>query len=346
MASTAFSMFRTLTLLLVGTTIALGQSQEFTLRVEVPLLSLDVSVTDPQGRPVRGLTRDDFEILEDGTPQVIRYFGSSAAPYHAYILVDGSGTTQHKWGFMRDAIAGFSRSLKPQDRMVVGIFGEDLKTLNRWDDARRTTTAALQTAMNVEAPGRTTELYWALEKVIEDGFDGISERKAIIVLTDGRDVSLYQELVRTNRLIGMEDDRDFRDLSRRAAQGGVSIFFVAINTDENLEMSNEGADEYRRLGIIYGDSPIPELYLEQVRLRMERIAEVSGGRILFPSSIEDLVEPFEQIAESLSEAYSLGYAPENDLQAAEPRLRRIEIRLPGLNHSIRQSRTEYRIGGE
>jgi VWFA-related protein len=336
-------MFRTLALLLVSTTSVSAESQDFTLRVDVPLLSLDVSVTDAQGHPVGGLTRDDFEILENGIPQTIQYFGSSTAPYHAYILVDGSGSTQHKWGFMRNAIAGFSRSLKPQDRMVVGVFGEDLKTLNRWDDARRTVLAALEPLMDVESPGRTTEFYWALERVIEDGFDGISERRAVIVLTDGRDASLYQELVRTNRLLRMEDEREFRDLPRRAAQSGVALIFVAINTDENLDTSDEGMDEYKRLGIIYGDSPIPERYLEQVRLRMERLAEVSGGRILFPRSIEDLAKPFEEIAKSLSEAYSLGYAPEKDLSNADPELRRIEVRLPGLNHSIQQSRTQYRF---
>ena len=136
-------------LLLVSASFALAQSESVTLRVDVPLVSLDVSVTDIEGHPVLGLTAMDFEILENGASQTIQYFESSIAPYHVYILVDGSGSTQHKWDFMRKAIETFSLSLQPQDQLVVGIFGENLRTLNRWNDTRQMTIAALEQTMQV-----------------------------------------------------------------------------------------------------------------------------------------------------------------------------------------------------
>lgn len=337
----------TTSLLLVSASFALAQSESFTLRVDVPLVSLDVSVTDIEGHPVLGLRSFDFEILENETPQKIQYFESSVAPYHVYILVDGSGSTRHKWVFMRNAIETFALTLQPQDQLVVGIFGENLRTLNRWNDTRQMTIAALEQTMQVDSSGRTTEFYWALEQVIEDGFDEISQRKAVIVLTDGRDTSLYQELVRKNRLLSMSDENVFQNLSRHAADSHVPIFFVAINTDKNFDSDNEGIDEYERLGIIYGDSPIPEMYLQQVRLRMERLAEISGGRILFPKSVEDVAGPFEEISKSLNQAYRLGYAPEQGSSEIVTSSRRIiKVRLRQLNHSVEQSRTEYRLAHE
>jgi Ca-activated chloride channel family protein len=337
-------MIRTITgigiLILVRTLGAHAQNAEdFTLQVDVPVVSVDVSVTDANGRPVAGLTRNDFEILENGAPQPVSYFGPSTAPYHTYLLVDVSGSTQNSWDFMHQAISGFVSSLAPHDRVSVGVFGHTLVTLSGWDAPQSHAASVLAPILDLDPVGGTTEFYRSLEDVLEDEFDDISERKAIIVLTDGRDISLYQELTRQNRLLDMDDDRRFMSLYRRVAESGVAVYFVAVNTDQNLAINGAGADEYLNLGIIFGDSPLPERYLEQVRLRMEKLAEISGGRVVFPRSIADVVEPFEEIAASLSGAYSLGYAPPEDNGET---LRRITVRLPGLPHVVRQSRTEYR----
>ncbi len=333
-------MTRTLLMVLVTGLAVYGQDNGFTLRVEVPVVSVDVSVTDDDGRPVAGLAPDDFEIRENGIPQSIEYFGPSTTPYHTYILVDVSGSTENQWDFMRRAISRFVATLAPWDRISIGVFGQTLTTLSPWNPPGSQSLSALAPILELEPLGGTTELYRSLEDVVDDAFDGITERKAIVVLTDGRDSSLYLELAQQNRLREMEDDRQFRSAYRRVAESGVTVFFVAVNTDQNLESDNGGADEYRNLGIIFGDSPWPERYLEAVRLRMERLAEVSGGQVFFPRSIADVETPFGEIASALNEAYSLGYAPER--RDGDP-LRRIEVRVPGSPYEIRQSRTEYRF---
>lgn len=332
-----------LLLVLVSGPTANGQDNDFTLRVEVPVVSLDVSVTDHDGRAVAGLAADDFEVRENSIPQQLRYFGPSTAPYHTYILVDVSESTQNQWDFMRRAISGFVASLAPEDRISIGVFGPTLVTLSPWNTPSAQSLGALAPIFDFERLAGTTQLYRSLEDVVEDAFDEISERKAIVVLTDGRDTSLYLELAQRSRLLEIEDDRRFRSVYRRVAESGVTVFFVAVNTDRNLESNSAGADEYRNLGIIFGDSPWPERYLEEVRLRMERLAEVSGGEVFFPRSIADVETPFREIATTLNEAYSLGYTPQRADGAA---VRRIHVRLPGLPYEIRQSRTEYRFTPE
>ena len=311
----------------------------FTLRVDVDIVNVDVSVTDADGRPVNGLGPDDFEILENGIPQPVDYFGPSTAPYNAYVLIDVSGSTRNNREFMQRALSAFVGALAPRDRVSIGAFGESLTPLAGWEAPRSVALSALDHLLGGESASGVTEFYQALEGVIENAFDGVTERQAVIVLTDGRDVSLYRELVERNRLVEVDDDGRFRSVYRAAAEGAPAVYFIAVNTDRNLDVNDAGADEYVNLGIIFGDSPIPELYLEQVRLRMERIADVSGGRVSYPRSLSDAVNLFREIATSLSGAYSLGFAPSYD---GAP-VRRITVRLPRLPHRIRQSRNEYRV---
>ncbi len=318
-----------------------ARAQDFTLSVDVPVVSIDVSVTDEAGQPVDGLRVEDFEILENGEPQQARYFGSSTAPYHVYLLFDSSGSTRHKWSFMRRAARGFVEFIKPQDRVSLGIFDARLRTLTDWDDSGEQTLDALNPITSGWRPAGTTEFYRSLERAIERSFKGIRERRAIIVLTDGRDTSLYKEILRHNRVMRPEDDRRFGKLYRAAADRGVPVYFIAVNTDLNLDGNTEGADEHRNLEIIYGDSPVPKQYLEQVRVRMERVAEISGGQVLFPKTLDDVVPLFEQVGRTLGQSYSIGYIPK--IEGPDPVLRRIVVRTGNRLHSVRQSRAGYYV---
>lgn len=318
-----------------------AHAQNFTVSVDVPVVSLDVSVTDEDGQPVHGLRVEDFEILENGEPQQIGYFGSSTAPYHVYLLFDSSGSTRHKWSFMRLAAEGFLKIMKPQDRVSIGIFDERLKTLTDWNDSGETTLDALNPITNGWKSAGTTEFYRSVERAIERSFDGVRERRAIIVLTDGRDTSLYREIIRHNRVMQPEEDRRFNRLYRTAAERGIPVYLIAVNTDRNLDGNTEGADEHRNLEIIYGESPVPQQYLEQVRIRMERVAEISGGRVLFPETLDDVGTLFEDIGRTLGRSYSIGYVPQ--IAGPDPVLRRIVVRTRNMAQSVRQSRAGYYV---
>ncbi len=312
---------------------------EFTLRVDVPVVSLDVSVTDADGRPVVGLDRDDFEILEDGKPRPIQYFSASTAPYHAYLLVDASGSTENKWPLMQQAVEAFVGALEPEDQVSIGLFGHVHTRMSEWNDPRSKTLGALEPAMTLGPIAGTSEVYAAIRDVLDDRFDGIRERKALIVLTDGRDTSFYQEVIRRNEVPGIEDDERFQSLADDVSRIGVPIYIVAVNTDRNRETNILGGDEYRNLEILYPGSGLPDAYLQGVRERMEEVAKVSGGRVLYPASLEDLRVPFREIAETLSRAYSLGYVPEDE--TSETGRREIGVRVRGAGWIVRQSRTAY-----
>src|SRR5678815_804402 len=79
----------------------LGQEPAYQLRVDVPLVSVDVRVNDSRGQPLTSLTEKDFIVVEDGAEQQIQAFSSVETPYNILLLFDRSASTQDQWTFMQ-----------------------------------------------------------------------------------------------------------------------------------------------------------------------------------------------------------------------------------------------------
>lgn len=329
--------FRLLALALVSVTAIWGQEALYTLRVDVPFVNIDVSVQDQAGRPVTNLTRNDFEVTEDGIPQDIRYFTAVSSPYNVLLLLDRSGSTQHKWVFMQRAVAAYIASMRPQDRVAVGTFDYDLEMQVDWTAERSKAVLALPNLLRPKAIG-ATNFYEALDHALRHGFKQIDGRRAVLVLTDGRDTMLYRHLVAESRLRDFDEDRGFQKLFNTARQKQIPIYFVALNTDKNLDTNVIGGDEYRNLQVLFPHSGMAEQYLSQVSERMRRLADVSGGRVLYPERIEDIAGLYEQIGRELGLSYSLGYVANNPTTKA---YRRVEVRSRNTQMSVSQSRSGY-----
>jgi Ca-activated chloride channel homolog len=124
---------RLLTLVLVTGATLRAQEALYTLRVDVPWVLVDVTVTDQNGRAVSNLKNNDFEVLENGAPQEIQSFTPISAPYNILLLFDRSGSTEHKWPFMQRAAAGFIANLRPQDRIAMDSFDFEFQPFLRWN---------------------------------------------------------------------------------------------------------------------------------------------------------------------------------------------------------------------
>jgi hypothetical protein len=74
---------------------------------------------------------------------------------------------------------------------------------------------------------------------------------------------------------------------------------------------------------------------------MEQLADVSGGRVVFPKTDEDVIPMYEQIGRELETSYSLGYVSSN--VGKESRFRAIEVRLRDATLRVRQSRSGYAV---
>ena len=142
------------------------QSPAFRSRVDV--IAMNVTVTDPERRYVTDLDRRDFQILEDGRPQQIRFFQKQSLPLALALLIDTSASMEENLAVAQQAAAGFVRELGPAD--VGSVIDFDTRVQIRQDFT--TDRVALETAIHRTAANGATALYTAVvhspERVEQD----------------------------------------------------------------------------------------------------------------------------------------------------------------------------------
>src|SRR5581483_6536253 len=183
------------------------QSME-TLKVNVNVVELFFNVKDKNGALIPSLTKNDFDIFEDGKPQTIKYFtAESNLPLTLGILIDSSGSQQRVLDMEKEVGAAFLQDiLRPKDEAFVISFDVDVDLLQDFTNS----THLLRTALNqakINAPPSScgglpgagggpipcsgspkgTLLYDAVYLASHDELAKEVGRKAMIILTDGED---------------------------------------------------------------------------------------------------------------------------------------------------------------
>ncbi|MDQ3819934.1 MAG: VWA domain-containing protein, partial [Acidobacteriota bacterium] len=96
------------------------------VRVNTTLVSVPVSVLDRNGRFVPDLRREDFQLFENGEEQSIAYFEETDKPFTVALMLDTSGSTSFKLEEIKEAAISFARQLRPQDRVLVVTFNDQI----------------------------------------------------------------------------------------------------------------------------------------------------------------------------------------------------------------------------
>src|SRR5262245_52762137 len=218
----ARTFFRLLAAALVSVALVSAQSPDYTLKVDVPFVSIDVTVQDATGKAVNDLPKEAFTLYENGIPQDIVHFAPVSTPYNVLLLFDRSGSTQDKWLLMQRAVAGFIASLRPQDRIEVATFDYAVDVQLPWTGDR---SKALLVLPELIRPNRIggTDFYGSVEKTLRQEYKNTKGRRALVVLTDGRDTSLYKEVVTRNRLLEPRSDRPYQKVLKEATTRRIPI---------------------------------------------------------------------------------------------------------------------------
>lgn len=151
---------------------------------EVNRVILWVTVSDRSDTLVSDLTKDSFEVFEDGTLQTIRDFILEDRPITMAIVLDSSGSMRDAMPEVHEAAAAFVETLRPQDRALVIDFDDRVFLLQDLTSEQAPLKAAVR---STEALG-STALYDALHAAFRK-LRGIEGRKAIVLLSDGDDTS-------------------------------------------------------------------------------------------------------------------------------------------------------------
>jgi Ca-activated chloride channel homolog len=153
-------------------------------RIDVQLVELYATVTDRRGRPVDGLTRDDFRVYEDGSEQTVRRFERvENLPIYAGVLLDTSGSmTDHLDTAVQAALGFFNKVIQPKDRAAVITFNGETNLAVRFTNDREVLAGGLS---GLHADG-STALYDSIIYALYY-FGGVRGKRAVVLLTDGRD---------------------------------------------------------------------------------------------------------------------------------------------------------------
>src|SRR6202521_369653 len=156
------------------------------VRVNTTLVSIPVSVMDRDGKYIPNLRKEDFRVWEDGIEQQVAYFASTEKPFTVALLIDTSGSTQYKLGEIQDAAIAFVNQLRADDRVMILSFNDKIRLLT---PQPTNDGALLRNAIRQTEAGNGTRLYDAVDQVINQYFNHIEGRKAIVLFTDGVDTT-------------------------------------------------------------------------------------------------------------------------------------------------------------
>lgn len=290
-------------LCLAGAARAQDQDDE-PIRVESNLVVLNVGVADAKGRAVTDLARADFNVYEDGVKQTVLNFEPAASPFSLVILLDMSGSTRNFRPTLKQSAIRFLDALGPEDRITVIAFNDKVKTLQGFTNDRRKVAFAIDYL--AEGTGNTN-LYQALRYSLEQLSKEGKRRKAVVVLTDGIDTGMGKlDRETTSQATTIEDARAaikpdqaaaVRNVLDSADRLGVTIYPLALPS----------GDPKKLLPL----TPQQAAVYSAARLRMQSLADRTGGRLHEIQRLEDMGRLYAEVAADLRTLYSIAYQSSN-----------------------------------
>lgn len=288
---------------------------DFSLRVDVPLVNVDVFVTTKDGQFIPNLTSQHFRVYEDGVPQKISSFTQGEAAITAVLLVEyaaprpmllTSNCAQPSYEFLINSLQAsysFANSLKPED--WIAVISYDMRP-HILVDFTQDKHGVYQGLRQLNYPGFSeTNLFDALYDTL-DRLEGVEGRKYIILVSSGCD-----SFSRIN----------YDDILKKVkATPNVTIFSVAT-----------GEAWLRRVDAYAGerhDVRMMQVEFLQAKNQLATFARLTGGRSYVPQFDAEFPQIFQDIAGSIRQQYKLSYRPTNAKQDGTFRKIKVELVAP------------------
>lgn len=215
-------------------------NHDFTLYATTDLLVLNVGVQDSHGANVKGLAAHDFKIYEDGRLQPIKQFSSEERPVTVGIVVDASGSMRTKQAEVVAAALSFVNASNPEDEIFVVNFNDRAHLGLPADTSFIHNPRQIETALLGNKPEGRTALYDAVAIALNQIRKGKSEKKALLLISDGGDNN---------------SAHTYREALQAVQESGVTMYTIGL-FDEADPDQNPGV--LRRLsGISGGEAFLP-----------------------------------------------------------------------------------------
>ncbi|HVM75814.1 MAG TPA: VWA domain-containing protein [Candidatus Saccharimonadales bacterium] len=241
-----------------------------TVKVQVNLVNVLVSVLDEHNRPAPNLPADAFQIFEEGAAQKLDVFEQETKqPLDIALMIDTSLSAHKEIVFERDAAANFIKQvLRPDDSLSVFAFDESVTQVAKFSSD----VTSLQSAVHKITDGSGTSIYDAIflgSRALNSRPN--DRRRVIIMVTDGGET--------TSRT-------DFESARKSALRAGLLLYTIIVRPVKNENGRNTAGEH-----------------------ALETITETTGGAMFFPESMEELPIIFDRIDAELRTQYRLAYYP-------------------------------------
>jgi Ca-activated chloride channel family protein len=271
-------------------------------RAGIDLVHFTVTAVDRKGVIVTNLTRDDFDLVEDGVRQDITYFARGdelerAPELHLGLLFDTSGSMEDDVKMSRTAAIKFLNALPDAKDMTLVDFDTEVR-VTRYGQADF---ARMVERIRRRQPEGWTAFYDAIG-VYLDGANHQTGRKVLVLYTDGGDTRSSLNYPEMMNLVKASD-----------------VIVYAIGFLEH-QYSSARFDQ---------------------RARLQQIAEATGGQAFFPIRSEELDDMYQKVVDELRGQYSLGYASTNTRQDGAWRKVEVRLKGPDLKSLKIRTRKGY-----
>ena len=287
--------------LAVASVVTIAGAGQQPIRVGVDLVHFAVVVTDRHGAPVSGLSINDFELLERGKAQQVRFFAAGdtaiSPPLHLGFLLDASGSMEADMKDVRSAAIKFLNQNDHAADVTLVDFDTEVRVARyRADDYPR-----LIERIRLRKPAGYTAFYDALSVYLR-GASTQDGQKILVAYTDGGD---------TRSTITAGDVTELLKLSD-----------VTMYT----------------LGYLQGHTSSSR---NSAQMELQRFSAMTGGQAFFPGSPKELDSLYERIQKEIGARYILGYTSSDERTDGSWRPVEIKLKRPDLKGAKLRTRPGY-----
>lgn len=281
---------------------------DYSLKVNVPLVNVDVMVTTKDGQFIPGLKQENFRVAEDGVPQPLKHFAVSQAPITAVLLVEYASTN---YVFMIQALQAsyaFANTLKKDDWVAVAYYDMNPHILVDFTQDKKAVYGALN---ELRIPGFSeTNMFDALYDTL-DRLDRVEGKKYVILVTTGIDT--FSKITYDKILKKVKDTKD------------VTIFPISVGfiVREYCDVHPGACRNAHGMGI-----PVGHMDYLQGDNEVRTFAAMTGGRAYFPRFEGELPELFGDISSDIRNQYTLSYSPSNTKLDGTYRKLKVQVVAP------------------
>lgn len=267
------------------------QSSPYTMKKNVDMVRLPVTIVDKNGNFVDGLKEANFRVLENDTPQTISAFTHDDIPISVGLVIDDSGSMKSKRARVNAAAMTFVQTSNPQDQMFVVNFNDEyyLDMDKDFTNDPKVLKAALE---RIDSRGGTA-LYDAILSSMNHLKKGTREKHVLLVVTDGVDNS-------------SDPAHTLSYTVQKVEQSNAVIYAVGLFTRDDDSRSE----------------------IRQGKKALLALTKASGGEAFFPTTVDQVDAICNRIAQDIRSQYMVGYYPKND--AKNGAFRRVKVELTGV----------------